>query len=200
MSVYQRPEWPHRVFSEGPPPGVYSVETHLERFAPLHLVAEALIEHLAGTYDVVVGNDPAHVADFIRPTDVVRVTRVAPTDPVAAPLTFGFIAHPGVILHAGLLHDFIYPACGCDACDETAADQAEQLEWQVLAVAAGHYRESYTPDVDLPLSFSLQMVGDVGTQGGRSQVTGYSTERLAAAGERLRELPGGGWARWPSKD
>lgn len=37
---------------EGPPPETYSQVSHSERFAPLHLVADAFIEHLQGNYDV----------------------------------------------------------------------------------------------------------------------------------------------------
>ena len=211
MSVYQRPAWRESVFrdaagavieygsrwgSEGPPADTYSVDTHPERFAPLHLVADALIKHLAETYDVRVSHDPANAADFVRQTEFLRVTRLAPADPAAASLTFGFIGYPGVVLHAGLLHDFAYPDCGCDACDETATDQADQLEWHVLAVAAGNYREDYTPGAQLPLSFFLRMEGELGSRGGKSQATGYPIEQLAAAGERLRELPNG-WVPWP---
>lgn len=35
-----------------PPEDTYSVDTHPERFAPPHTVAEALIGHLRETYDV----------------------------------------------------------------------------------------------------------------------------------------------------
>lgn len=49
----------------------------------------------------------------------------------AAVLTFVFTDYPGVIVHAGLLHDFLYPVCGCDACDETWQSVAEDMEWNV---------------------------------------------------------------------
>ena len=52
-----------------------------------------------------------------------------------------FTAYPGIFLHAGLLHDFHYPACGCDACDSNWVAEADGLEQQVLAVVTGHYRE-----------------------------------------------------------
>ena len=44
-------------------------------------------------------------------------------------------------MHAGLLNDFHYPVCGCDACDSSWQAEADDLERQVLAVAAGLYRE-----------------------------------------------------------
>jgi hypothetical protein len=211
MSVYERPVWRDPIFrdaagavieygsrwgEEGPPSDTYSVDTHPERFAPLRAVSDALIDHLIATYDVRVDHDSANAADFVRRTDFLRVTRLIPADPAAAPLTFGFTGYPGVVIHAGLLHDFSYPDCGCDACDETAAGQADLMEWHVLAVAAGRYREAYTPGSELPLTFSIRMYGELGSQGGRAQTVGYSTDRLSAAGKRLRELPDG-WVAWP---
>jgi hypothetical protein len=213
MSVYERPVWRDPVFrdtkgavieygtrwgQDGPPVETYSVDTHPERFAPLHLVADALIDHLTQIYDVRIDHDPANAADFVRRTDFLRVTRLTPADPAAAPITFGFTAYPSVILHAGLLHDFSYPDCGCDACDETAAGQADLLEWHVLAIAAGNYREAYTPGTQLPVAFSLKMDGELGSQGGQAQAGGYSKDLLIAAGERLRNLPDG-WAAWPPR-
>ncbi len=44
----------------------YSIDSHPEMFAPLHLVADALIEHLAQTYDVQVSRDASHADDFLR--------------------------------------------------------------------------------------------------------------------------------------
>ena len=72
---------------------------------------------------------------------------------------------------------------------ETAERQVEQLEHDVLAVAAGHYREGYQPGEQLPLSFSLS-VDDRG-QGGRSGVDGYPVELLTEAATRFDGLPDG---------
>ena len=55
------------------------------------------------------------------------MTRVTPADPAGAPLTFDYTPYPGLILHAGLLHDFAYPIRGCDACDESAVEQLRNL-------------------------------------------------------------------------
>jgi hypothetical protein len=127
------------------PDDAYSVDTNLERFRPLHAVAEALIEFLAVTYDVTVseghGDDILHARD-----DIVRATRITPCDPTAAPLTFVFTSYPSVIVHAGLLTDFLYPVCGCDACDSSWSDEADEMEWHVLAVAAGKFTESRRMD------------------------------------------------------
>lgn len=60
----------------GRPADTYSIDSHPERFAPLHLVADALIEHLAQTYDVQVSRDASHADDFLRHPALERVTRL----------------------------------------------------------------------------------------------------------------------------
>jgi hypothetical protein len=66
VSAYQRPSIDARVFRNAdgllidygnrwagsPPEDTYSVDTHPERFAPLHEVADALITHVCDSYDV----------------------------------------------------------------------------------------------------------------------------------------------------
>ena len=66
MSVYERPVWRDPVFRDAagaiieygsrwgqdrPPPETYSVDSHPERFAPLHMVADALIDHFTQNFD-----------------------------------------------------------------------------------------------------------------------------------------------------
>src|SRR5690554_3899819 len=133
MSSYQRPPIDAPVFHDDagqvieygnrwpvePPEDTYSVESHPERFAPIHTVAGTLIAHLLDTYDVEIEEGEQVVTDLLRcpHQDVVRAVRVSPNDPASASLTFVFTAYPGLIVHAGLLHDVAYPFCGCDACD-----------------------------------------------------------------------------------
>ena len=45
------------------------------------------------------------------------------------------------LIAAGPFHQFAFPACGCDACDEGADAQLDQLEETVFAVVNGDYRE-----------------------------------------------------------
>src|SRR5690625_1937716 len=66
----------------GTPPGdSYSVDDHPERFAPLHIVAAALIDYLASTYEVDV-EEGHHVTDGLlhAPTaeETVRAVRLTP--------------------------------------------------------------------------------------------------------------------------
>ena len=78
---------------------------------------------------MVVEPDPRAVTDLLLlPNEVVHAVRVTPRNPASAPLTFVFTPFPGVYLHAGSLHDFHFPVCGCDACDDSVADLVEELE------------------------------------------------------------------------
>src|SRR4051812_1889718 len=88
-----------------PPEDSYSVESNLERFAPLYTVADALIAHLRAEHNVDVSEDPAHAADLLRDRDdVIRAVRLTPSNGDAALLTFVFTSFPSVIVHAGVLH------------------------------------------------------------------------------------------------
>ena len=177
------------------PKDSYGVDSNPQRFAPLHLIADALIQHLTETYAVTVSEDAAFAADLMHESgDVLRVVRVDPANPDAAPLTFVYTSYPGVILHAGLLHDFPFPQCGCDGCDETAESAARELEWTVLAVAAGGYSERVNPGAQLPIGHEI--VSTDGTYRGRgARGVDCPAARLRDAESRLRRLPGR-WLPW----
>ncbi len=209
MSSYQRPSIDAPVFRDAdgevidygnrwdgsPPEETYSVDTHPERFAPLHTVADALIAHLCNAYDVHLTAGEETAADLLRPApDVLRVVRIQPNDPACAALTFVFTSYPGIFLHAGLLHDFHYPLCGCDACDSNWAAEADKLERQVLAVVAGHYREDIEPGRRPWVEYAFAYPN--GASSGRSRAQDFPAERLKAAKPILRNLTEG-WAAWP---
>ncbi|HEY9424376.1 MAG TPA: DUF6226 family protein [Microterricola sp.] len=185
----------------GPPEDSYSVDAHPERFAGLHTVARALIEHLERVFDVEVVHEQATDAALLRPQrDVIERVRVLPRAPEAAPLLFAFTAYPGVIVEAGVLHWFPYPICGCDACDETAEAQAHELELLVFAVANGGYAEHYPVGRRRDLHFGLVLLDASGAVTGSStgvaDTVGLSTERLEQGAMRLAALPRG-WQPWP---
>lgn len=183
---------------EGAPPDEsYSVDSHPERFAPIHSVADALIANLQDSYDVEVVEGREVAADLLDPCpDVVRAVRVRPADRACAALTFIFTSYPGVIVHAGVLHNFPYPVCGCDACDSTWDGEADVLERQVMAVVLGNYRESldigFRPWVEYTMSYP-----DGGFERGRGRAGDLSAARLKEARRylRARVLP---WAAWPA--
>ncbi|MBM7389391.1 hypothetical protein JOE37_002385 [Clavibacter michiganensis] len=115
--------------ADGPPEDAYSRTSHLERFAPLHAVADALAAHLAATME---GADPT-LAD--PHPDAVRSVRLVPRDGNGRTLTLEFTAFPGVLLHSGRRMAEAFPPCGCDACDDRWEDVAESLEEAVLRAA-----------------------------------------------------------------
>lgn len=184
---------------DGPPPEeTYSVDSHPERFTPLHEIADALIAYLRAAYDVEVDEGRDVAADLLHDAsdDIVRAVRVRPKRADAAALTFVFTTYPGVTLHAGLLHDFVFPSCGCDACDSTWDSEAEELEQRVLAVVTGDYSErvdrGLRPWVEHRFTYP-----DGGWQGGRGRASSIPAERFRAAKPRLRALSDG-WAAWPA--
>lgn len=177
-----------------PPAESYSVTHDLERFRPLHAVAEALIAHLVGEYDVGVEDDPAAATKLVHPRDdVVRAVRLVPADRTAAPMTFVFTSFPSVILHAGALHDFPYPVCGCDACDEDWEHLARELEWHVRAVVDGGFRERVEPSHALGIAFSLS-APDGSTHSGTARADDLPADLVAAARAALPHE--GAWAAW----
>lgn len=182
-------------WAENPPQEAYSVDTHPERFAPLYTVADALVTFLHDTYDVELVTAVETAADLLHPpSDVIRAVRVRPAK--GAPLTFVYTPYPGVSVHAGLLHDFHYPTCGCDACDSTWAGEADDLESLVLAVASGGFSESIEGIVRPRVTYSITSPGRV--ESGRSRASTDLAKRLHAARPILRNLTNG-WDPWPQK-
>lgn len=179
-----------------PPEDTYSVDTHPERFAPIHAVADALIAHLRETYDVEIEEGAETAVDLLRPAfhEVVRAVRIRPDDPTCASLTLVFTDYPGILMHAGLLHDFHYPICGCDACDSTWEAEADELERHVFATVGGRYRETiergFRPWIEYAFTYPD------GSSSGRSRSQDLPAQRLADAKPILRDVAGG-WAPWP---
>ena len=216
MSEYVRPVLPQQVFYDAdgavidygnrwqgmsPPDDTYSVVTNPERFAPLHAVAGALIEYLIRAFVADALENSSVVEDFIHPPDdIARAVRIVPSDPAAAPMTFAFTNHPGLGVHAGLLHDFWFPDCGCDACDESLESAAEELESTVIAVTEGGYTESVggiSPLSLLGLNVGYELDSSNGRRRShRTRGDLLPQDRLMAAREQLRRLRDG-WQPWP---
>ena len=182
-----------------PPEDTYSVDTHPERFQPLHAVADALIDYLTSTYDVRIDEGIDLAADLSHPPSggIVRAVRLRPSDQLSAHLTFVFTAYPGIFLRAGVLSVFYYPICGCDACDSTWQAEADELERQVLAVAEGRYRETINgTQGDARVGYAMTYAD--GSSSGESAEPDLTAERIERATAQLAELPGN-WAAWPQR-
>lgn len=182
---------------DGPDADSYSVDSHPERFAGLHIVARALIDHLTAVYDVDVHEDPLHAGELVMEAqDVLQAVKVTPWRSGTAPLTFVLTGYPGLIVHAGVLHDFPFPVCGCDACDETAESAAERLELLVLAVAAGGYSERYPVGRRRWSEYAVTAFDGFGSESGQGEPGPVSAARLHDAEIRLRDVAGA-WSPWP---
>lgn len=210
MSSYRRPEIEPVVFrdadgvvieygnrwgGESPPEDSYSVLSNVERFRPLHAVADALVDALVDDYDVRVEDDASVASDLMHTRDdVERAVRLTPADPAAAALTFVFTSLPSVLVHAGLLNDFLYPVCLCDACDEDWERIAEAMEGEITAIVEGGYSETADDE-----GISFRLVGASGSRSGWGRSSGPPSARLTDAVSRLAALEG--WAAWsPHRD
>lgn len=211
MREYQRPTLPVVTFSDEkgdpieygsrwgahPPEESYSRVTNPERFAPIHSVADALIRWLERTFDVAAEVHEAVSGDLLRaPEDPLRAVRLTPNAGLAAPLTFVFTSFPGVELHAGALHDFRFPVCGCDGCDIDIISLTEDLEWTVHTVVSGGYSERVQSWPTRWVQYRLNEPG-ITTRSGRTRVQDLPKHR-AKMGRRT--LPRSGqWEPWPTR-
>jgi hypothetical protein len=133
--------------------------------------------------------------DLLHPSGpFVRAVRIEPNDPRCAALTLVYTGFPGIVMHAGLLHDSYYPPCGCDACDSTWGSEADDLERQVLAVACGRFREGIDEARDPLVEFSFEYAD--GSSSGQVRAVDLPAERVESAWPVLRSLRDG-WAPWP---
>lgn len=181
----------------GPPDNSYSVTSNLKRFQPIQDVADALVEWLTRSYDVQIIRTATVASDLLhRRDDVTRAVRITPSHRAAAPVTFVYTSFPSVIIHAGELHDFPFPFCGCDACDESWESAVDELEWTVLTIVRGGYRERIEPDKELGVHYSLVEPG-ISSRSGQNRATDYPPDRLEHA---VANLPEAAWAAWEPRD
>ncbi len=175
----------------------YSVISNLERYLPLHTVADSLLAHLVENFVVTVSDDVAHAADLMHTReDVIRAVRLTPANADGAPLTFVFTSFPSVIVVAGAVTEMLFPNCGCDACDEGLEYLADEMEWQVLAVVAGNLRERVMATIPPRFEHSIKAVDGSASRGTGGVMTDLAMpERIAEAAARLTALPCG-WAAW----
>jgi len=166
-------------WSGSPPDDSYSRASNPDRFAPLQTIAEALIQHLRTAYR-------AHASST---TNLVSVT---PEHPDGAPLVFRFTDFPGVVIRAGVRYSAAFPACGCDACDETWQQAADDMERLVFAVTDGGFSERITGPSRY--EYRVETVGG-GVQWGATAVV-EPDPALPDDAARLESLPAGHWRPW----
>jgi hypothetical protein len=189
---------------DGPPHDAYTRTSNLDRYEPLQMVARALIDYLDRTYDVVLESGPSCMEVFLRPefglvpgpvdpADLIDAARISPQDLSCAPLTFGFTSYPGLWMCAGVLYDFAFPHCGCDACDEGIDYLLDEMEQAVFAVTQGNLQESISRR-GTRATYELKRAD--GAASGRTRLDRRSKHRIKAAKDRLAKAPNG-WTAWP---
>jgi Family of unknown function (DUF6226) len=129
--------------AQGPPPEAYSRVTNPQRFAILHDVAAALLDRLASEFDVERRTGCGLDAELEGGSALARPSVVlVPRDHGAATIGVTFSAFPGLRVRFGQSCTAVFPACGCDACDETADSEIERLKSLFDDVTAGRFREA----------------------------------------------------------
>jgi hypothetical protein len=108
--------------------------TDTERFAVLHEAADALLDELADSHMVERREGKEHLA---AEDALVRVVRLIPRTPAAAPLAIAFTDLPGLFVRLGRWWSETLPGCGCDACAEDPAALVEVLRAQTAALVEG---------------------------------------------------------------
>lgn len=109
-------------------------DPHVARFAVLQDAAEALLDELAERYMV----DRRESKESLGAADaLVRLERLMPRTPAAAPLAIAFTETPGIALRLGRWWVETLPGCSCDVCDEDPAQLVELLRLQATALVEG---------------------------------------------------------------
>ena len=185
----------------GGPEHSYEVVSHPERFAPLHTVADLLIEHLVAQYHVTVTNsqDPARPAFRLADdSGFDRCVRLIPSDPRAASLTFFLHPFPSVTLQAGLLHWEAFPGCGCDHCDETAESAVDALELLVFAIVDTGFDERLSTDSPPMRTVQIRSADGELDQASRGPESHLTRDESARVRSELEQI-GGRRAPWPKR-
>jgi len=207
---YQRPKIAHESYEDEhgeaiaygqrwdsePPAGSYSQTSHLQRFSPLHVVAEELVKWICGRYKVRCFDDPGLAAQLrVRADQPLRSVRLFPEDSRSAPIGLVFTKFPGVHLQLGTLFRAAFPSCGCDACDESVPELLDELEEQIAAVLSGNFIELLDLKAQrLTHRFNVEELGFSAQSGGLDDITPAQLAWARAA------IPlGGRWGPWPAR-
>ena len=176
----------------GPPPEAYSRITNPERFESLHHVALSHLQRLQDQFDVqrVEGyefDQDLKQVDLARPS-----VKLIPTDSKAASIIVAFTTFPAVIMRCGLFLMLAFPACGCDACDETAEGEVQRLNEVLDDVVEGRFRESIRIPLFGEAKHEWELKSSTHRMGGGVRLARSHARALVSAGRRTFE-----WAAWP---
>ena len=177
----------------------YSRVTDAERFRPLHTAMVEKILRLEAAFDVVRDEGYGLDEELEKPFNLARPSvRLSPRDPDAAPITVAFSDFPGLRVRFGRWSTELLPACGCDACDESADGETERITRMIDSVTDRGFREADQRPV-LPFVGSgwleTEFWSPVGSHSGGS-VLDNSQARRMTGGRRRLELD---WRPWPRR-
>ena len=179
---------------EGPPAEAYSRVTAPERFQPLHAAASDLLLTLPRQFDVV-AHEGVQDPDLARGPLGRSIVRFIPNIPSAAQVTVAFTTFPSLLVRFGRWHIESFPACGCDACDETAEAEVERFSWMVTQVVDGRFRESTLARLGRGFYQTYELWSLQGErQSGETLIEKVTPEIRAAKDIVLN------WAAWPRKE
>jgi hypothetical protein len=166
-------------------------DPRVARFAVLHDAAEALLDELAERYPV----DRRESKELLGPADaLVRMERLMPRTPAAAPLAIAFTETPGLALRLGRWWVETLPMCACEVCDEDPAQLVDTLRTQASALIEGGLWERVRRGVGGSW-FESRLIG-VGLNARRE---GPLTRSDAREARRSGFAAAVQWAPWPLK-
>ena len=129
--------------SAAPPLEAYGRVTDPERFRLLHEAMLEIVRRLEHDFDVERAEGYGLDGELERGLDLAGpCIGLRPSDPGAAPIVAAFTSFPGLHVRFGRWHREAFPACGCDACDESAERGIGRLEAMVESVIHGRFREA----------------------------------------------------------
>ena len=168
-----------------PDEGAYGRVTDPERYRQVVAAARTLIERLVSTYDVdiVTTTGGFHVGGHHWGDEDSETIHLTPGE--GAPLSFVVTDFPGVSIRFGEWEVRSFPACGCDACDETPESVVERMRELVEAVVDGSYQEELTRKWQ---RFSFRSEG--GGEWGESRLERGEWKEYGEPGHRS-------WPEWP---
>ncbi|WP_052059917.1 DUF6226 family protein [Rhodococcoides fascians] len=173
---------------EDPQAEAYGRVTNPERFAPVIEAAESVVADLNCRFDVIVTRGPAPSA---KPA-IVDLVQITPVRVDQAPLAITFTSFPGLYLDVGAWTHIALPACGCDACEESAEDVLQDLSEYCEALTGGRLSERIVGKFRPTLQHSWN--GDGWGRSGRLTLTATRAAELRAG--PVQPPTDGSWRPW----
>jgi hypothetical protein len=169
----------------------YPHTTDTERFAALHDAADALLDELTERYMV----ERRETKELLGPDQaLVRMVRLMPRTPAAAPLAIAFTGLPGLRIRLGRWWTQSLPDCGCADCAEDPARLADQLRLISYALVEGGLWERVRRGVGGSW-FETRLIGE-GYRGDREGPLSAQAARQARRGGFAAAVQ---WAPWPRR-